>query len=85
MRASRRFGDVAHWLPGIGRRPALVPSTAVLVAATRCQTLARGGDYIVKKLLAVAAIATAAVLLLRRQRSAKAEADLWREATAPES
>jgi len=25
------------------------------------------------------------VLLLRRQRSAKAEADLWREATAPES
>ena len=36
----------------------------------------RGGDYIVKKLLAVAAIAAAALLLVRRQRSAKAEADL---------
>lgn len=38
-----------------------------------------------KKLLAVAAIAAAALLVVRRQRSAKAEADLWREATAPES
>ena len=38
-----------------------------------------------KKLLVLAAMAGAALLLLRRQRSAKAEADLWREATAPES
>lgn len=38
-----------------------------------------------KKLLALAAIAGVAFFLVRRQRSAKAEADLWREATAPES
>ena len=38
-----------------------------------------------KKLLALVAVAGAALLLVRRQRSAKAEADLWREATAPES
>ena len=39
-----------------------------------------------KKLLALAAIAGAAALfVVRRQRSAKAESDLWREATAPES
>lgn len=38
-----------------------------------------------KKLLALAAVAGAALLLIRRQRSSKAEADLWREATAPES
>jgi len=39
----------------------------------------------VKKLLALVAVAGTALLLFRRQRSAKAEADLWREATAPES
>jgi hypothetical protein len=39
----------------------------------------------VKKLLAIAAAAAAALLLIRRQRSAKAESDLWREATTPES
>ena len=38
-----------------------------------------------KKLLALAVIAGAALFVVRRQRSAKAEADLWREATAPES
>ena len=38
-----------------------------------------------KKLLALVAVAGTALLLFRRQRSAKAEADLWREATAPES
>jgi uncharacterized membrane protein len=39
----------------------------------------------VKKLLALAAAAGAALLLIRRQRASKAESDLWREATAPES
>jgi hypothetical protein len=40
----------------------------------------------VKKLLALAAIVgTALFVVARRQRSSKAEADLWREATAPES
>jgi hypothetical protein len=39
----------------------------------------------VKKLLTFAAVAGAALLLVRRQRSSKAETDLWREATAPES
>jgi hypothetical protein len=39
----------------------------------------------VKKLLALAAVVGTALLLVRRQRSSKAEADLWREATAPES
>lgn len=38
-----------------------------------------------KKLIALVAVAAAALLVVRRQRSAKAEADLWREATAPES
>ena len=38
-----------------------------------------------KKLLALVAVAGAALLVFRRQRSSKAEADLWREATAPES
>ncbi|SHE63991.1 hypothetical protein SAMN05444320_101640 [Streptoalloteichus hindustanus] len=36
-----------------------------------------------KKLLALAAVAGVVLLLVRRNRSAKAEADLWREATAP--
>ena len=39
----------------------------------------------VKKLLALAAAAGGVLLLLRRKSSAKAEADLWREATAPAS
>jgi hypothetical protein len=37
----------------------------------------------VKKLLGLAAVAGAIFLVVRRSRSAKAEADLWREATAP--
>lgn len=36
-----------------------------------------------KKLLALVAVAGAVLLVVRRSRSAKAEADLWREATAP--
>ncbi|WP_211215418.1 MULTISPECIES: DLW-39 family protein [Actinoalloteichus] len=36
-----------------------------------------------KKLLALGAVAGVVLLLVRRNRSAKAEADLWREATAP--
>jgi hypothetical protein len=36
----------------------------------------------VKKILALAAVAGAVLLIVRRSRSAKAEADLWREATA---
>ena len=37
----------------------------------------------VKKLIALAAVAGIVLFVVRRQRSAKAEADLWREATAP--
>jgi hypothetical protein len=37
----------------------------------------------VKKLLALAAVAGGVLFVVRRNRSAKAEADLWREATAP--
>jgi hypothetical protein len=37
----------------------------------------------VKKLLALAAVAGGVLLFVKRSRSAKAEADLWREATAP--
>jgi len=49
-----------------------------------CGVLIRrlGGD-LVKKILALAAVAGAVLLIVRRSRSAKAEADLWREATAP--
>ncbi|HWC80139.1 MAG TPA: DLW-39 family protein [Pseudonocardiaceae bacterium] len=36
-----------------------------------------------KKIIALAAVAGAVLFIVRRQRSAKAEADLWREATAP--
>ena len=36
-----------------------------------------------KKLIALVAIAGAVLFFVRKQRSAKAEADLWREATAP--
>lgn len=36
-----------------------------------------------KKVLALLAVAGVAFLLVRRSRAAKAEADLWREATAP--
>lgn len=35
-----------------------------------------------KKLIALAAVAGAVLFLVRRNRAAKAEADLWREATA---
>ncbi len=38
-----------------------------------------------KKLLVLAVVAGAALLFVKRNRSAKAEADLWREATAPTS
>jgi len=37
----------------------------------------------VKKILALAAVAGAVLFIVRRSRSAKAEADLWREATTP--
>jgi hypothetical protein len=36
----------------------------------------------VKKLLALAAVAGVVLFVIRRNRAAKAEADLWREATA---
>ena len=37
----------------------------------------------VKKLIALVAVAGVVLFIVRKQRSAKAEADLWREATAP--
>jgi hypothetical protein len=37
----------------------------------------------VKKLLALVAVVGAVLLVVRRTRANKAEADLWREATAP--
>ena len=37
----------------------------------------------VKKLLVVAAVAGGALFVIKRNRDAKAEAELWREATAP--
>jgi hypothetical protein len=37
----------------------------------------------VKKLLALAAIAGGVLLVVKRNKAAKAEADLWREVTAP--
>ena len=36
-----------------------------------------------KKILALAAVAGVVLVIVRRSRSAKAEADVWREATAP--
>lgn len=36
-----------------------------------------------KKILALAAVAGAVLFIVRRARSGKAEADVWREATAP--
>ncbi|GAA2990430.1 hypothetical protein GCM10010483_38690 [Actinokineospora diospyrosa] len=39
--------------------------------------------YVVKKLLALAAVAGGVLLVIKRKSSAKAEAALWREATAP--
>ncbi|WP_158879731.1 DLW-39 family protein [Amycolatopsis anabasis] len=36
-----------------------------------------------KKLLALAAIAGGVLFVIKRNKDAKAEADLWREATAP--
>jgi hypothetical protein len=38
----------------------------------------------VKKLIALAVVAGAVLFVVRRNRAAKAEADLWREATAGE-
>jgi hypothetical protein len=37
----------------------------------------------VKKLLALAVVAGGVFFVIKRNRDAKAEADLWREATAP--
>ncbi len=37
----------------------------------------------VKKLLALAAVAGGVLFVVRRNKSAKAQDDLWREATAP--
>ena len=39
----------------------------------------------VKKLIALAAAAGAILLVVRKNRASKKEADLWREATAPNS
>lgn len=36
-----------------------------------------------KKIIPLVLVGLAALVVFRRQRSAKAEADLWREATAP--
>ncbi|MGQ0575456.1 MAG: DLW-39 family protein [Pseudonocardia sp.] len=36
-----------------------------------------------KKIIPLALAAIATLVVMRRQRSAKAEADLWREATTP--
>jgi hypothetical protein len=38
-----------------------------------------------KKILALLLIGLVALIVVQRQRSAKAEADLWREATSPNS
>ncbi|MFY9809411.1 MAG: DLW-39 family protein [Pseudonocardiaceae bacterium] len=38
-----------------------------------------------KKIMALLLVGLVALILVQRQRSAKAEADLWREATAPNS
>lgn len=38
-----------------------------------------------KKLLALAAVAGGVLFAIKRNKDAKAEADLWREATAPTS
>jgi preprotein translocase subunit SecG len=37
-----------------------------------------------KKVLALVLVGLVALILVQRQRSAKAEADLWREATTPD-
>jgi hypothetical protein len=39
--------------------------------------------FTVKKLLALAVVVGGVFFLIKRNRDAKAEADLWREATAP--
>jgi hypothetical protein len=39
--------------------------------------------FIVKKIIPLLLVGLIALVLVRRQRSAKAEADLWREATTP--
>ena len=38
-----------------------------------------------RKLIPLVLVALVTLLVVRRQRSAKAEADLWREATSPNS
>jgi hypothetical protein len=39
----------------------------------------------VKKILVLMLVGLVALIVVQRQRSAKAEADLWREATSPNS
>jgi hypothetical protein len=39
----------------------------------------------VKKIIPLLLVGLVALILVQRQRSAKAEADLWREATTPNS
>jgi preprotein translocase subunit SecG len=39
----------------------------------------------VKKIVALLVVGLVALILVQRQRSAKAEADLWREATTPDA
>lgn len=57
-------------------------STSILAVALGVAGDIDGGND-VKKLLVLAVAAVAALFAVRRSRAAKAEADLWREATAP--
>ena len=41
------------------------------------------GGTVVKKIIPLLLVGLVALILVQRQRSAKAEADLWREATTP--
>ena len=60
------------------------PSLGDLPQAPRLWFVRSGLEAVfVKKILALAAVAGAVLFIVRRSRSAKAEADLWREATAP--
>ena len=49
-----------------------------MLGLTRCLE-----GIIVKKIIALVAVAGAVLFFVKRSRSAKADADLWREATAP--
>ena len=57
-----------------------LPGTPVEFTGARCHAKEA---HKVKKLLVLAVAVGGVLLLLRRKSAAKAEADLWREATAP--